>query len=433
MARVEWRPAILLTVFSLVGFLINASTFSALGVVLPQMVNEAHWSWQQAGYGFTLLGACCGFSAFIPAWLIKRLGVRVTLVLGSGVMMAGFGCLAATHGLGLYLLGTGLCGVGYQMMALIPATHVLAAVYRHRGRPFGVYFTASALGGVAGPQMVWAVNTLFSQDWRVFWELQVWLAAIFGLICALIVGGRDWLAKASVRTDEAVAEEIAATPHPAVYRTPSDWTARAAFRTPQFYILLAAYFGHLLIGVSVASMSVAHLTERGVSALVAGSMLSLESLVQTVARAVGGAICDYVEPRRLLLLSLLALVVGSAALSVAHSYPMMLLYALGSGLGFGLTSLTVTVLLLNYFGRKHNLQIFSTTCLIGGVSALGPTVGGALRDASGGFSSTFQIYAVIIALVLAAALFMRPPRPRAEAETDTSSALPAPHLAQDPA
>ena len=89
----------------------------------------------------------------------------------------------------------------------------------------------------------------------------------------------------------------------------------------------------------------------------------------------------------------------------------MLVYAVGSGIGFGLTLLTVTVLLLNYYGRRHNLEIFSITCLIGAVSALGPTIGGALRDRTGSFSVTFQLFAGVIAVILVAVMFMRPPRP----------------------
>jgi len=410
MSKIEWRPVILLGVFSLVGFLINASTFSSLGVVLPAMVAEERWSWLEAGFGFTLLGACCGFSAFVPAILIRRFGVRVTLILGSAVMVGGFACLAATHAIGLYWAGAALCGVGYQMMALIPATHVLAAVFKHRGKPFGVYFTCSALGGVAGPLMAGAVLHAFSDHWRVFWQIQAVLAAGFGAVTAVLAGGPAWLAKVSAGTDQAVAEELAAKPNPRVYRTSASWTAREALRTPQFYILLAAYFGHLLVGVSVASLSVAHLTERGVAAGVAGAMLSLESLVQTGGRAVAGWASDYLEPRLILIFALICLTVGAGALSVAQGYPLMLLYAVGSGLGFGLTALAVTVLLLNYYGRQHNLEIFSLTCLVGGVSALGPTFGGALRDATGGFGLTFQIYAGVIAMVFLAALFMRPPR-----------------------
>ena len=186
-------------------------------------------------------------------------------------------------------------------------------------------------------------------------------------------------------------------------------------------MLLAAYFAHLLIGVTVAADSVAHLTQRGVTAVVAGTMLSVEALMQTAGRTFGGLIGDLIDPRYLLIAALASLAVGSAALSVADSYPMMILYAVGSGIGFGLTLLTVTVLLLNYYGRKHNLEIFSITCLIGAVSALGPTIGGTLRDLSGSFTSTFQLFAGVIVIILVSVMFMRPPRRAVSPEDPTSA------------
>ena len=129
-----------------------------------------------------------------------------------------------------------------------------------------------------------------------------------------------------------------------------------------------------------------------------------------------------IDPKYLLLFALGALTLGSAALSVAQSYPMMLLYAIGSGLGFGLTGLAVTMLLLNYFGRRNNLEIFARTCLVGTFSALGATLGGELRDITGGFGSTFQIYAVVIALIFVGVAVMRPPRMKASEAVESEGA-----------
>ncbi len=290
-------------------------------------------------------------------------------------------------------------------MALIPGTHVLAAAFKRRALAFGVYFTFGSLGGVAGPLFVLGVMDVTHQQWRLFWAAQIVIALLVGALCTALVGSASWLKTASDKVDQ----ETSAAPPSKVFRTVRNWTLQEAIRTPQFYVLLAAYFGHLLCGVTVASLSVAHLSERGVTAAAAGAMLSFESLMGIVGRLLGGLIGDRVDPRYILIFALASMVVGTAALSVASSYPTMILYAAGTGLGFGLTALSVTVLLLNYFGRAHNLEIFSATCLIGAVSALGPVFGGVVRDHVGGFGLAFQIYAGVIALTLGAAVFMRPP------------------------
>jgi MFS family permease len=420
MSKIVWRPWVLLITFSFLLFLITASTYSSLGVVLPNMVRDQRWSFQQAGLGFTLLGVMTGASSYFPALIIRRLGVRITLVIGAAVMALGFFCLSATHSLMVYFLGTGLCGVGFQMMSLIPGTFVLAAAFRRRAMAFGVYFTAGAFGGVAGPLMVLEVMRLLHDQWRLFWLVQMWAALAAGAVCAVAVGGSGWMAEIP---EGGVVEAAPKRSRLAVHRADRDWTVREAVRTPQFYVLLAAYFGHLMVGITVASWSVSHLTERGVSLTVAATMLSFEGLAQIGGRMLGGLVGDFIDPRYLLVLALGALAVGSAALSVADSYPLMIVYAIGSGLGFGLTALAVTVLLINYFGRRHNLEIFSLTCLIGTISAFGPVTGGRLRDLTGGFALTFQLFAAIIAVVFLAALFMRPPRLRGAADTTSGGSV----------
>lgn len=413
------RPWLLLAAFSLLLFLITASTYGSLGVVLPAMIGELNWSFEKAFLGFSVLGVFTGASSWLPAILIRRIGVRGTLLVGAVVLAGGFVGLANAESLLSYYVGAAACGVGFQMAALIPGTHVLSSLFRQRALPFGVYFTFGSLGGAAGPWMVLTLMEASGGDWRAFWVVQAVLAAIIGGGCALMVGGSKWLAAAAHEVDEEVEQAARQAPANArVYRTAHEWTVRQALRTPQFYILVAAYFSHLLVGVTVASVSVSHLTEIGVAAGVAAvaagalaaKMLSLEALMQTLARLAGGALGDRVDPRWLLVFAQAMLVVGLLALAKAATPALMLVYAIGTGVGFGLTVLAVTVLLLNYYGRQTNLELFSLTCLVGAVSAAGPFIAGAMRDRLGSFTPTFELFAAVTAVVFVAVLAMRPPR-----------------------
>ena len=431
MSTIPWRSWLLLGALSLLLCLITASTFSSLGVVLPSMIKENGWSFFNGFLGFTLLGAACGASSKFPAILIRKIGVRGAILAGSAVMVAGFACLALSPGLLVYWIGTALLGAGYQMMALIPGTHVLSMLFKKRAMPFGIYFTIGALGGVAGPWMVVTGMAASHGAWRPYWWAQAVAAVVIGALCAALVGGRAWLEAAAVETDKAVAEDIKSAPVNAkVYRTSVDWTVKEAIRTPQFYVILAAYFAHLLGGVTAVSLAPSHLTELGVASAAAMTAISLESLMQVVARLCGGALGDRIDPRWLLAGAQGMMALGLLALGHATTWPMMMLFAIGVGVGFGLTVLSVSILLLNYYGRKNNLEIFSLVCLVGAVSALGPVVGGEMRDRLGSFVPTFQVCAAIIGVIFVAACFMRPPRKATQVEP---VAEPVPDLLQDAA
>ena len=428
---IPWRSWLLLGALSLLLFLITASTFSSLGVVLPAMIQENGWSFFNGFLGFTLLGAFCGASSKFPAILIRKIGVRGAILAGSAVMVAGFACLALSPGLVVYWIGTALLGAGYQMMALIPGTHVLSMLFKKRAMPFGIYFTIGSLGGVAGPWMVVTAMDAAHGAWRPYWWAQAAASVVVGVLCATLVGGRAWLEAAAVETDKAVAEDIKAAPANAkVYRTAVDWTVKEAVRTPQFYVILAAYFAHLLGGVTAVSLAPSHLGELGVVKTAAITAISLESLMQVVARLGGGAIGDRIDPRWLLAGAQGMMAVGLLALGHATTWPLMMLFAVGVGIGFGMTVLAVSILLLNYYGRKNNLEIFSLVCLVGAVSALGPVIGGEMRDRFGGFTSTFDVFAAVIGVIFVAACFMRPPRKAAQVEP---VAEPVPDMLQDAA
>ncbi|MGC1304700.1 MAG: MFS transporter [Caulobacteraceae bacterium] len=397
------RAPLTLAALSFLFFVVTAGTFSSLGVVLPDMVATLGWTWTQAGLGFTILAVACGLASYAPTLVIRTLGVRATLILGGAVMAAGFACLYAVHGVGLYYVGAGLEGLGFALTAIIPGAYVLARSFRRVSAALGVYFTVGGLGGVAGPWLYFLVRSA-SGDWRAYWVVLAIACLFLGPLAALSVRdlGEDAATPSSV--------EATADPKPPIHRTTHDWSVRQALGAWQFWVIVAAYTTNLLVEVTVNSASVAHLTGRGVSAGVAGAVLSLQALVSVAARGVGGALGERIDPRKLTAVALGMLALGVAALAVSHGGASMFGYAFAVGAGYGLNYLAATVLLLNYFGRGRNLELFSTMALISTAAALGPVLAGQVKDTTGDFSQAFWIIAGVSALTLVAVATMRPPK-----------------------
>jgi len=376
-------------------FIITAATFGSLGLALPAMVKEMGWSWTGAGFGFTLLGFFCGITSGVPASLVRRFGVRACLSAGAGVMALAFFCLSRAHGLPLYFLGASLAGLGFTLLDSVPGTYLLSRLFARPSFAIGVFFTIGGLGGVAGPLLYSAIVGA-SGDWRDYWLAIGAAVAVTGVAAAFLVdtqtdvGGTD--ADPDISTEK--------------------WTMRDALQTRQFWIIAAAYAAFQFCGITASSVSVAHLTQHGVAAVIAANMMGVEALLNSSARFLGGMLTRFVSARTMLCISLAALVIGLAALGAARDLPMMLVYAAGIGIGYGLTLFSATILLLDYFGRGPYLELFSTVNLISTVGAAAPTLAGLTRDQTGGFVPFFVVLALLVALVMLAVMTMRAPHKR---------------------
>lgn len=388
---------------SLIFFVVSAGAFSSLGVVLPKMVAELHWNWEQAGFGYTVLGLACGFASVIPAMLIRRIGVRLTLLLGGAVMASGFAAMALTHSVGVYLLATVLIGVAFSLVSTVPGTHVLTDLFAsRRSTVLGAYFTIGALGGVAGPLFYVAIDEQ-THAWRPFWWAFVGMAVIAALFAVATAPGKE--RNPSQHLTEA--PEQAGLPE--VIEGLRDWTVRRALATPQFYVIVGGYTTYLLINTTAHGFAAQHLIEHGISGKAAAQMLAWEQLFGAGISVVAGAAGERVSTKTLMIVAMTALAIGMAALAVATSWALMWIYVVGVGLGFGLSFIASTVLLLKYFGRRANLELFSIMCLISTTAALGPAFGGWARDTLGSFTGMFLLCAAVAVALLAATIFLRPP------------------------
>jgi MFS family permease len=390
------RAWLTLALMSALYFIITAATFGSLGMVLPAMVKDLGWNWTGAGFGFTLLGFFCGITSAVPATLIRRFGVRAALLSGCVAMGLAFLCLAQTGGLLGYFMGASLAGLGFTLLDSVPATYLLSRLFARPSFAIGLFFTVGGLGGVAGPLLYTGVIDA-TANWRSYWVVMGALIVLIGIIAAFAVDTTSDIG-GTVDGDPEISKER--------------WSFRGALQTPQFWVIATAFAAFQFCGITASAVSIAHLTQHGVAAVLAGTMMSAEALVNSSARFLGGIVTRFVSAKTLLCLSLTCLVAGMLALGVARDLPMMLVYAAGTGIGYGLTLFAATILLLDYFGRGPYLELYSMVNLISTVGAVAPTLAGVTRDQTGSFTPFFLALAALVSIVLLAVFLMRPPHLR---------------------
>jgi len=392
---------VVLAAMSLLYFLLSAGTFNALGVVLPMMVKDMGMNWTEAGFGFTLLGIACGITSLAPAMLIRQIGVSLTLIVGGLLLAAGFGSLAIAHGVLPYHVGTTLMGIGYCFCGTVAGVHVISAMFERRSAALGIYFTSGGLGSVAGPLFFVAIQRILT-DWRIFWVICAAAALVVGLFAAIVTRGSH--PRHAPKDRPAPAEA-------------TGWPAREALRMPQYWVIVGSYTACLLVNTTVHSFVVQHMSERGITQASAAFIVSAGAAVGALASAAAGVIGERIHARWLMLCSLAALTIASGSLVIPQGWLSLGLFALAIGVGLGFSYVAAAMLLHDYFGKRPNLELYSTMCMVSTSAAVGPGLGGYVRDHTGSFVSVFVTLALIgLALVIAVLVMRRPLRDADEAE-----------------
>ncbi|MBS0961262.1 MULTISPECIES: MFS transporter [Acetobacter] len=377
-------------------FFLMAGSFNALGVVLPAMVSDLHLNWSEAGFGFTLLGLACGLISPLPAITIRHFGIVATLISAGCLLASGFAFLAMAVSKFEYDLGTLLIGCAFTLGGTVPGTYVVANLFEQSSRPMGLYFGIGGLGSIAGPLLYIGINSTL-HGWRPFWWFCALATSLCSIIAALIVHGIPF----DIAHDNTIRKR--------------GWPARTALRSPAFWVIVTAYTGCLAISTTLHSFSVKHFTEHGLSATHAAEIMSMVALLAAAGAFIAGEAGRVAGGRILTGAATAALMLASATLLMPQSSLTLGVFIVTMGLGVGLSYVASAMLLLEYFGTRHNLELYATMCLISTAAAFGPWLGGLIHDSTGSFRMIFMAFAAIGLLLTLALAFLRRPSLQDEA------------------
>jgi MFS family permease len=288
----------------------------------------------------------------------------------------------------------------------VPGVHVISHSFQRQSTAIGIYFSCGSLGSVAGPLLFYAVNA-HADNWRTYWIIAAGIALVLGLFAASVTSSKY------------------ATIHDAANAAPVDpnaWTARAALRTPAFYVIVAAYSVFLLVNTTIHSFAAQALQELGFSMGATASLLSMGAMIGAVGSTVGGIVGEKLSPRYLTILSLVGLSAAGAGLTLGHGVGPMAMFVVGMGVGLGFCYVSTAMLLLDFFGKEPNLELYSLMCMISTTAALGPALGGIVRDRLGNFNAVFLTCTALGLLLALLVLVLRRPRRAGAVATPTLAA-----------
>jgi MFS family permease len=183
-----------------------------------------------------------------------------------------------------------------------------------------------------------------------------------------------------------------------------------AMRTRAFWLLSLYTFLLYPVQAGVSLHQAPHLIERGLSPIVAATVISFFSATSAVASFGVGLLPRRWPLRYVLLVSAVLMSAGSFSLiAIASAEDAYLAVGLfGFGLGGIMTLLPVAW--ADYFGRESYGAIRGVVLSVQVMAqAVGPLLSGALRDWSGNYTDSLLVFGILAALAAATALAARRP------------------------
>ena len=362
---------------------------------------EFGWSRAQLSLAFSLTRAEGTIMGPLAGYLVDKVGPRRMVLSGLPVMGIGFILFSQVNNLWQFYGAFVLASMGAGFGTWLPMMTVLNHWFqKRRSMAMSLAMEGFALGGVLlMPALAWAIDP--DEPDRLGWRLT---AAGIGVVLIILA----WPVSRLIRNRP---EEYGLRPDGRPENQPErgervgsgqgeggivDFTWQEALRTRPFWLIT---IGHSATSIVIVTLTVhlgPMLTDLGYSLQMVAWVVSTYTGVGAVFTLVGGYIGDRVPMHLALFVFSVIQSVAVVILLSADTLPMILLFAVVLGIGFGGRTPMTTAIRGVYFGRRAFASITGISMIPMNIMLLVfPLFAGIMFDAVGSYQIPFSVLAIV--------------------------------------
>ncbi len=393
---------------------------------LPYLLDEFGWATRDANFAATINMIAMGLCGPFAGVFIFKYGARRSMVLGNSLGMLGFLLMFFHNQLWQLFLGYGLLvGVAAGLGGMLSGMTVINDWFVNRRAMALSLFMGS--GGFVG---IFTGRAIIGSIETYGWRNTALIIASLVLLLAVILPGilirnkpRD-LGQVPDGPESVMEGEIKTVPPKATYRTPVDFTAKEALKTPCMWLLLVYYCLSMLAMGAIMPNQIVYLGDIGISEAMASWALGVMSGFMAFGQLVVWFISKRFSMRAIVIFGETLKLIGLVILISTESQTFVFFYMIVLGLGFGFGMTAMMNIFPNYFGVTHYPKIMGTVRLFWTfIGSAGAPLAGHIRDTSGSFLTAFQGAVVITALGLMCLVFAKAPVHPSLKEPETEKVL----------
>lgn len=388
------------------GFSRQGPAVATLSIFIEPMTGEFGWTRTALSGAVSLGGILAAFASPMIGPQLDRHGAKV--ILGAAVLVTGITVtlLSTVHSLALFYL---LFCIARMNFAGPYDIGIYGAVNNwfvaRRALATSVATLVQMLGLVAMPLIARAA--ILADGWRTGWLAVGATVLIVGFV-------PNWLLM--VRRPEDLGLEpdrrvVPGAPASAPLKPEPVFTRSQALRTPAFWLLSLFTLLVYPVQAGVSLHQAPHLIERGLDPTVAATVVSTFSAASAVSSLSFGLAARRLGTRVTLALIGLCMGGGAAVMLGIHAAPEAYAAAILYGCGVGGLITMLPIAWADYFGRRSYGAIRGAALSVQVTAqAAGPLLSGILRDWTGDYALSLEVFTVLALSGAGVALLTRAPR-----------------------
>ncbi len=394
---------IVLACICLAGFARQGPAVATLSVFIVPMTDAFGWSRTEMAGAVSLGGVLAAFVSPLIGPVLDRRGARLILclaVLGTGLATMALSLVQSLLLFYLLFVFARMIWAGPYDLGLYGALNNWFVARRARAT------SIATLAQMSGLVVLPIMAQLAMQDggWRHGWVVIGAAVLAIGFLPA-------WLFLVRRPEDVGLVPDRitsgAATPV-----VEPRFSRGAAMRTRAFWLLSLYTVLVYPVQAGVSLHQAPHLIERGLSPIVAATVISFFSAMSAVASFGIGFLPRRWPLRFVMSVAAVLLGTGTVGLIGVGAVESAYLFAGLFGLGIGGVMTLLPMAWADYFGRESYGAIRSVALSLQVIAqAVGPIASGLLRDASGNYTGSLVLFGGLAALAAVAALLARRPTP----------------------
>lgn len=388
---------------------VNYGIRYSFGIFLKPMAEDYGWTRSVISMAASINMLVYSFGSLFLGTLVDRIAPRWILTAGAVLTAASLILTAsATSPLALYLIYGVLCGAGASGMGVVVGNSSVGKWFiRKRGLAIGLTTMGISVGTMALTPLSGYVVKQYN------WQTGFLVLGVITLVAGIVLpplffkkthpeayglspDGDDPQNPAGIITGDG-------KPRAAVTR----WTA---LKNPRLLVLGGSFGLAVMVLMSVFVHQVAYAMDHGIDRIAAASSVGVVSMAGFAGQFFFGWLSDRIaDPKHSAFLGFVFMTGGMSVLLTAETLPMLILYAVIFGFGYGSLAPMMPILVADRFGRHVMGTLYGMlTVFIGIGGFIGPLLGGLIYDHSGSYTALWQLNLCILAGVAVLILTLKP-------------------------